>query len=159
MLFSAIIGMLTVIAFYLFYRAEVLKRELKVSKARLNNMHSSTKHQNDILLQLAQNQADLLQAKLNQNKSFVTDDSADTIQLAEAILSQYCNIIADVALKNESVSKSVARYLDRSSDFSAQDLKQVIMKQSDEVKQSWHKNNLNGFIRFCELLIEPPKLA
>lgn len=159
MLLSAITGMLAVIVCYLFYRAEVLKRELKVSKARLNNMQSSTKHQNDVLLQLAQNQAELLQAKLNQNKSLAANESAESLQLAEAILAQYCNIIADVAFKNESVSKSVTRYLDRSSDYSAQAVKQVIMTQSAEVKQSWHKDNLSGFIRFCELLIEPPKPA
>ncbi|MCU4677061.1 hypothetical protein N7931_15615 [Catenovulum sp. 2E275] len=148
--FSALI----LITFYLFYRAETFKKELNIYKARFSHSQSTSKHQSEMIVLLAHSQAELLKNKLNQLRNY-TNEETETIKLAEALISQYSNIVNDVALKSQSVSKSTEKYLQRSTSFTSTEISQIIARQNNELKYAWQQNNLEGFIRFCGLLLEP----
>jgi len=153
-LIAVLFAILVVLVFFLFYRSETLKRELNVYKARLSNAQNFEKHQAEVVLLLAQHQAELLKQKLSQTRQQSSEDS-ESVKLMSAILSQYPNIVGDIAFKNESVSKAVERYLEKSAQLSSENLKKIISKQSNDIKYSWQLDTLAGFNRFCELLLEP----
>jgi Glu-tRNA(Gln) amidotransferase subunit E-like FAD-binding protein len=147
MIVFLLIGFLVLMCIYFFMRAQMLQKDLFRYKQILRSSDNQTKFVLRTLVSVSGELQKTYVSRLNAaNKHGLL--SATDFEVASFILSNVEHVIMQCCEHKTTVEEAVIRAL-RISRYSMDDVSQFIARQPTEIKVSWSRNRIAGFIIAC----------
>ena len=149
----ALAGVSILIIFYLFVRAEGLRREIAGFRRQVGTLGGEVKSMEEAIEVLAFEQQIELRKRLNRLKGFGHPD-ANMINYTETLIEAVVNVAHDSARGHKNVAEAFRKHLAKSTEISHEEFNDFMSKQDDRVKQEWNKKTLMGYFAACRLLLD-----
>lgn len=147
MIMFLMIGLLVLMCIYFFMRAQMLQKDL----FRYKQLLRASDNQNKFVLRTLVSVSGELQktyvSRLSAANKHGLLSGAD-FEIASFILNNLSFVVMQCCEHKTTVEEAVGRAL-RFTSYSMDDVSQYIAKQPTEIKVSWSKNRIAGFITAC----------
>ena len=145
-----VIGFLVLILIYFVVRNQSLQTELNQIKHALRSMDAQSKFSLNALVMLSGQMQRNYLARLNnlQKHALINNDD---FEIASFILNQVEMVIMQCCEHKSTVEEAINKAVDNST-YNIEQINQFIAKQPSEIRVSWCKNTVGGFISACHNL-------
>lgn len=147
MIVFLVIGLMLLVLIYFVMRAQMLQKQLAQNKLTLKMSDNQTKFVLRTLVVVGGELQKTYVSRLNAANSHGLLSSAD-FEIANFILHNVENVIMQCCEHKTTVEEAITKAL-RISTYSMDDINQYIAKQPTEIKVSWSRNKIGGFITAC----------
>lgn len=145
-----VIGFLVLILIYFVVKAQGLQAELNQIKNALRSMDAQSKFSLNALVMLSGQMQRSYLAKLNNLQKHALINNED-FEIANFILNQVELVIMQCCEHKSTVEEAINKAV-KNSTYTIEQINQFIAKQPSEIRVSWCKNTVGGFIAACHNL-------
>lgn len=142
-----VIGFLVLILIYFVVRNQSLQSELNQIKHALRSIDAQSKFSLNALVMLSGQMQRTYLAKLENLKKHALINQ-DDYDIANFILNQVEMVIMQCCEHKSTVEEAINKAVDNST-YSIEQINQFIAKQPSEIRVSWCKNTVGGFVAAC----------
>ena len=153
MVILAVAGIFVLIFFYMYIRAQGLRKELAQLRRQITTNSSEITNMVHVVETLSFEQQITLRKRLSiaKNMGFAEPDA---IKFTEAMTDAFVNVVAECAKGHKNTNEAFRKQLARGTDISFDDFNQFISNQSDQIKTLWHKKSVSSYYSVCDKLID-----